>query len=81
MDYKLFLHTNLIGEMLADLLYRLMCEVFDKVRIEKHQSPHGYLYIYIGSEYFSIVIDLDDQEKADFLELSKEAFNVTQTSL
>ncbi|MNP60641.1 hypothetical protein D3C76_1557410 [compost metagenome] len=63
MDYELFIDTKLERINIGDLLYEVASDVIgEKVKFKKMRHELGFQYVYIGCDYFSIDIDLDDED-------------------
>lgn len=80
MDYELLIDTDKDEEKLSLIIYQFICEFEkekitekEKVTIEKLRHKFlNYDYIYISSTYFSIHIDIDDEDKTDFIKIGKD---------
>lgn len=74
MDYELLIYTDKDEEKLGLTIYQLMYE-FEEEKITIEKLRHKFLnydYIYISSTYFSVNIDMDDEDRIDFIKIGKD---------
>ncbi|MCA1294980.1 hypothetical protein LBW89_18365 [Paenibacillus sp. alder61] len=71
MDYDLFLNTKLDVMSLGDLLSKMLSGILnEEIKCVKVRSELGYHYLYVNGKYFTIHIELDDEDREEYREMN-----------